>query len=191
MLESLITSKAKRKVLALFFTNPKSSFYVREVCRKTGEQPNAVRAELGKLEAAGILLCEQRGNSLFYRVNPICPIYQELKGIILKTEGIGSALRGAVGKLNARFAFIYGSYAKGEERSGSDIDVMIIGKVLPEEVASTLRACEKQIGREINYSIYPEGEFLKGRENGFIAGILKGKKIMLLGAEDELERFAL
>jgi predicted nucleotidyltransferase len=191
MLESIITSKAKRGILALFFTNPKSSFYVREICRKTHSQPNAVCAELAKLEAAGILLREQRGNSLFYRANARCPIYSELKGIILKTEGIGSALRGAIGNLNVRFAFIYGSYAKGEERQGSDIDVMFIGAARPESIAPVLRKLEKQIGREINYSIYPQSEFLGSRGKGFIAEITKGKKIMLIGEEDEFERFAL
>lgn len=189
MLESIITSKTKRKLLTLFFTNPKSSFYIREICRKTNEQTNSVSAELRKMEKAGILKSERRANNLFYRVNMFCPIYAELKGIIIKTEGIGNELRNAIANLKVKFAFIYGSYAKGEEREGSDIDLMIIGTIKPEQVASVLRDLERQIGREINYSIYPEKEFLKSREKGFIADLLKGKKIMLIGGEDELERF--
>jgi len=191
MLESIITSKAKRRILVLFFTSPKSSFYVREVCRKTSSQPNAVQAELAKLEAAGILQSERRGNSLFYKANPRCPIYAELKGIILKTEGLGSALREAVSGLDVEFAFIYGSYAKGDERPGSDIDLMLVGKISPERVAPALRGAEKQVGREINYSIYPKDEFRRNQGKGFIAEITKGKKIMLIGDEDEFKRFAL
>jgi len=191
MLERIITSKAKRGVLALFFTNPKSSFYVREVCRKARIQPNEASAELEKLCAAGILQSERRGNLLFYSANPSCSIYNELKAIVLKTAGVGDALREAIGKsAGVKFAFIYGSYARGEERKESDIDVMIIGRASPEEISGSLLACEKMIGREINYSIYPEEEISAKRRKGYIEGVLKGKKVMLAGEEDELERFA-
>jgi len=189
MLESIITSKAKRHLLALFFTNPKNSFYLREICRKIGGQTNEVSAELRKMEKAGILNSVRRANSLFYSANQSCPIYSELKSIIIKTEGLGTLLKDALGKKFAvKFAFIYGSYAKGEEREGSDIDIMVIGKINLEAVAPVIRDLEKQIGRDINCSIYPEEEFLESRGKGFIIDVLKGKKIMLIGGEDELER---
>ena len=190
MLESLITSRAKRNILALFFTNPKSAFYMREICRRINGQPNEVSAELRKMENAGILKSERRANSLFYRANESCPIYSELKSIIIKTDGIGTALKAALKNMPAKFAFVYGSYASGDEREGSDIDIMIIGRIKPEIVAPAIRNLEKQVGRDINYSIYPEKEFLESRRKGFIVNVLKGKKTMLIGEENELERFA-
>src|SRR3989338_2469471 len=191
MLEELITSKARRKLLVLFLTSPDRQFYVRELARKTGEQTNSVRRELEKLERLGLVAKERKANLLYYCTDRHCPIYEELKRIVMKTEGIGSVLReGLKSADKVRFAFIYGSFASGEERAGSDIDVMVVGKISPEELGPKIRAVERQIGREINQVIFPETEFLKRRGEGFIANVLKGKKIMLIGDEHELKRFA-
>ncbi|VVC03949.1 Uncharacterised protein [Candidatus Burarchaeum australiense] len=190
MLEELVTSKVKRKLLVLFLTNPDRKFYVREMARKTGEQTNAVRRELDKLERLGLVAKERTANLLYYRTDRRCPIYEELKHIIMKTEGIGTVLKqGLEGAEKVRFAFIYGSFASGEERAGSDIDVMVVGGISPEELGPKIRTVERQIGREINQVVFPETEFLKRRREGFIANVMKGKKIMLVGDEDELKRF--
>lgn len=192
MLESLVTSKAKRRILGLLFTNPKSKFYLREVCRKAKVRPNEASIALESLSNAGILTNERRGNMVFYAANPASPIYHELKSIVLKTEGLGDIIRNAIEKASGvKFAFIYGSYARGEEREGSDIDLMVIGNPKPEGIASAIRECQKTIGRDINYSIYPENELLQKKRRGYIEEVLKGKKVMLVGAEDELERFVI
>jgi len=189
MLQSLITSKARRKALSLFMANPQSQFYLREAARRTGEPTNAISFELARLESAGILVSERKGNLLFYKANQNCPIYAELKAIVLKTEGIGDALREALkSEPGLKFAFIYGSYAKGTERQGSDIDVMLVGDAKPEKISMLFRSLEKSLGREINCTIYPEAEFAKGK--GFIKSVLKDRKVMLVGDKDELERFA-
>ena len=191
MLESIIPSTTRRKLLAIFFLSPKSRFYVRELERKTGENISAVRRELGILEKAGLLLSERKGNMAYYFANEKAPIFSEVRGIMLKTEGLGDAIRGALsGQKGMRFAFIYGSYARGEERAGSDIDLMIIGRISPQQIVGKIREAEKKIGREINYSIYPEGEFRKAKGMGFIIEVMKGRKIMLIGDEDGLERLA-
>ncbi|MFH1307183.1 MAG: nucleotidyltransferase domain-containing protein [Candidatus Micrarchaeota archaeon] len=191
MLNALFTSKTKRKILSLLFMNPKKSFYLREICRKVGEPTNAVSAELSKLEKANILTSRRAGNMLYCQTNAHCPIYSELKAIIAKTSGLGDAIRGALGKShNLKFAFIYGSFAKGDERPSSDIDVMLIGKISPESILKEFKKLEKTCGREINYAIYPEVEFLKSLKKGFIQDVLKSKKIMLIGEENELKRFA-
>jgi len=190
MLESLITSKTKRKLLALLFGNPEKEFYLRELARRISEPTNAVSRELEKLERAGLLIKERKANLLYFQANKKSQIYGELKAMILKTEGAGTALREELGKIGkVRFAFIYGSTARGEERAGSDIDLMIIGKPELKKIVSFASKTEKKIGREINYLIYPESEFLKSLERGFIQEVIRGKKIMLVGEKSELERF--
>ena len=140
MLESLITSKAKRRILSLLFTNPQNSFYFREICRKAKVQPNEARSSLEALSKANILQSERRGNLVFYKASPSSPIYAEIKSIILKTEGLGDALRNAIWESpGVKFAFVYGSYARGEERQGSDIDVMIIGDAEQGAIAVAMR----------------------------------------------------
>jgi uncharacterized protein len=190
MLEGIIPSATRRKLLALFFLNSKNRYYVRELERRTGENISAVRRELGILGKAGLLLEERQGNMAYYRANAASPIFSEIRGIMLKTEGFADAIRGALAGKGARFAFIYGSYATGGERAGSDVDVMIIGDVAPKEIIGKIREAERGIGREINYSIYPEKEFGKELSKGFIRDVMKGRKVMLIGDEDGLERFA-
>lgn len=198
MLEMLIPSTTRRKLLAIFFLNPKNRFYVRELERKCAENISAVRRELSILEKAGLLVSTREGNLAYYRANSASPIFSEVRGIMLKTEGLGDAVRAALagqagarnGEGSVRFAFIYGSYAKGEERAGSDIDLMIIGKISPQQIVGRIREVEKKIGREINYSIYPEKEFGKEVSKGFIREVMKGKKVMLIGDDDGLGRLA-
>ncbi len=190
MLKSLITSKTRRKILALFFTNPQGRFYLREVCRRIHKPTNSVSAELSRLAQAGLLTSERQANLLYYAVNTKCPIYSEGKSIVLKTEGLGDLLRAALSKQSGiRFAFIYGSYAKGLERPGSDIDLMLIGEVKPASIAPAIKKLEARIGREVNYSIYPPDEFLRTKNKGFISDVRHGQKIMLVGVADEFERF--
>jgi predicted nucleotidyltransferase len=191
MLESLITSEARRKLLAVFFGNIGSRFYLRELARKTGRQTNEIGRELAGLEAAGIIKSERQGNTRYFEANKGCPIYSELRGIVLKTEGAAGLLRAELEKWNrVKFAFIYGSVARGEERAKSDIDLFIIGRVPPGKLSGGLRGIEKALGREINYAIYPEEEFIERRKEGFVAAVLKGKKEMVAGEWRELERFA-
>ncbi len=189
MLEALITSKVKRKLLALFFANPENEFYIRQLSRKLDEETNAVRRELQMLENAGILVSRTEGNLKLYKVNKKCPVFSELKGLILKTEGIGTILQKELKGKGIIFAFIYGSYAEGRERKGSDIDLMVIGDVPVDEFNLIISGLERKMGRDINYVIYPEGEFVKKLSSGFIQDVVKGKKIMIIGEENEFKRF--
>jgi len=191
MLEGIIPSPTRRKLLALFFLNSKSRFYVREIERKSGENISAVRRELGILEKAGLAICQRQGNMVYYSANLKSPIFAEIRSIMLKTDGMGGVIKEALaGQAGLKFAFIYGSYARGEERAGSDVDLMIIGDVKPEAASIRIRDAEKKIGREINYSVYPEKEFGKEASKGFIRAVLKGEKVMLIGDKDGLERAA-
>ncbi len=191
MLESLITSRSRRKILALLFMHPASEHYVREITRKTGEQINAVRRELEILEKGGIVISERKGNLKYYLLNKRCPIYGELKSIIVKTEGMGDALREHLGKIKGtKFAFIYGSTALGEERQKSDIDLMVIGEVPIEKLNKAVREAQGKLLREVNYVVYPPKEFLEKRSKGFIQEVIRNKKIMVVGEEDEFKRFA-
>jgi predicted nucleotidyltransferase len=190
VLEALVTSRVKRKLLVLFFTNPENEFYVREIARRLKEETNAVRRELQALENGGILLSYTKGNLKYFKANKKCPIFGELKTIVLKTEGLGEVIKERLKDQKIRFAFIYGSYAKEEERKGSDIDLMVIGDVDMAKFNQIISNLERSLGREINYLIYPEAEFLKKCLSGFMQDVINGKKIMLIGEIDEFERFA-
>lgn len=185
MIEELITSKTRSKILTLFFTNPKESFYVREISRKVKENVNSVRRELEKLEKVGVLKSRNEANLKYYSLNENMPIYEELRSIFLKTSGISREIKENLHKLGKiESAFIYGSYARGEETLKSDIDLMIIGNVNQEELSLLIKKLESKLSREINYTVFSKEEFekrkLKKGGDPFIKNVMKERKIRII-----------
>jgi predicted nucleotidyltransferase len=145
---------------------------------------------MAKLEELGILRSKRNGNLKHFQANHECPFFEELKGLVLKTTGMAGGIRATLDKLaGIEYAFIYGSYAKGEEKADSDVDLLIIGDVDMDRLDSNLGKLEKTLGREINYVLYSMEEFKskKKAKDGFLMDVLRGKKIMLVGAENGLE----
>jgi len=189
MLKSIMGSETRVKILALFFLNPDRKFYVREIARRTGENINSVRRELQKLESIDLLRNEREGNLKYYAANKKMPIYEELKRIFLKTEGLGEIMKENLSKLGGvKFAFVYGSFAKGEERLKSDIDIMIVGEVDEKKLIPLIRKLEVQLSREINYTLLTTVEFELRMRKGdpFITDVLRERKIMLVGEPSEV-----
>jgi len=191
MLHKLFTSKVRVEILSVFLMNPERELYVREVERLTGEDYKNVSMELRNLNKIGLLSSRNKGNLKYFSLNKEFLIYEELKSIFMKTKGAVSILRQVVStKRDIDYAFIYGSLATGEERTESDIDVMIIGEVTLEEVLTSIRGPEEKLSREINVSLYDLQEIRKRVKDRdpFIMEVLGGVKIMLVGDEDELRR---
>lgn len=186
MIESIITSKATREILGLLFSHPNEKFYMRQVERLTGLQINAVRRELKKLESAGFVLSETTGNQMYFWLNRQNPIYGELKNIMFKTQIIGVNLRDLVKKItDITVAFIYGSVAKGEENSSSDIDLMVVGSIDSLKLHAEINKIEDKINRTVNYNLVREDE-LKTKTTDFFKRVLHEKKIFLIGNENVL-----
>jgi len=189
MLECIITSKTKRDILTLFFLNPENEFYIREVCRRIIQEPNLVRKELKKFEKIGLLKMRKKGNSMYYSVNKQNIIYYEIKGLITKLGAYEDIMKKELKKYDeVKIAFVYGSFARGEERSNSDIDLMVVGNPDLNKFNKGIKKIENIFHRDINYSIYPKEEFIKKLGTGFLTHILKNKKIMVIGDENELEQ---
>ncbi|ATZ60992.2 MAG: hypothetical protein DDT41_00907 [candidate division WS2 bacterium] len=189
MLEAIMGSKTRVKILTLFLLNPDRKFYVRELMRKTGENINSVRRELQRLEDIGILTSSVEGNMKYYVVDRKMPIYEELRGMFLKVEGIGGVLKEELSKLGEiKAAFIYGSFAKGEESLKSDVDLMVVGKIDEKDLIKVIRGLEERFCREINYIVLTPWQFEKRRkeEEPFVKNVLKEKKIALIGDIDEI-----
>jgi uncharacterized protein len=195
--ESLSTTlfgKARREVLSLLYGSSDQSFYLRQLARLTGLGIGALQRELEALSQAGIIERTPRGTHIFFKANAACPIFQELKGIVTKTIGIGEVLRKALEPLagRVRWAFIHGSTAKGRETAASDVDMIIIGDATFEEIISALQEAQEKTGREINPSVYPVEEFLRKIKEGhhFLSAVMREPKTFLVGEEDELQRLA-
>ena len=182
-------SKLREELLALYFTNPNKKYYLRELERILNFSVGNIRRELIKLESTGLFLSENKGNLVYYYLNQSYPLFNELKSIIFKTSGTPKMLQNILEKFKGiSQAFIYGSFAKGEEREGSDIDLLIMGEVNEDKLVEVISKLERKLQREINYTIYGKEDFKKKKEgdNPFILDILKEKKIFLIGDENGL-----
>jgi predicted nucleotidyltransferase len=188
--EKLFGSRIRAKILGWLFSHPDESFFVRQIALILKEDPTNVSREMAMLEELGILRSKRNGNLKHFQTNQECPFFEELKGLVLKTAGVAGRIRNALDKVaGIEFAFIYGSYAKGEEKAGSDVDLLIIGDVDMNRLDSSLGKLEEMLGREINYVLYSMKEFKSKRraKDGFLMEVLSGKKVMVSGAEDGLE----
>lgn len=189
MLQALFSSRVRVRVLTMFLLNPDSSFHARALAQTVGAQYSAVWKELNNLEQAGLLLSESSAHTKAYHLNPRCPILPELRAMILKTVGVGDALRKAfadLGTIDA--AFIYGSFAAGNPDRQSDLDVMMIGKVNLTRLAPVIARLEKNLGRAVNYVCYTPEEWTEKQHarEPFVANVLASPKIMLIGDADAL-----
>lgn len=179
----LTKSKTKEKILRLFFSAPEKSYYLRQMERMINVSVGTLRREILVLKEKGIFKSEHRGNLLYFFLNKEYPLYKELKNIIFKTIGAEGALKKELSKISGiKEAYIYGSFARGEEKSLSDIDILIIGSINENEFIDLISKLEQKLDREINYTLMTEKEFRKKlkEKNSFLENILKQKKIKLL-----------
>lgn len=182
-------SKLREELLNLYFTNPNKKFYLRELERILGFSVGNIRRELIKLKKNGLFLTENKGNLTYYYLNKSFPLFQELKSIISKTSGVPRVLKESLKKIKGiEYAFIYGSFAKGEERERSDIDLFIIGKPDESKLIDEANKLERRLQREINFTIYEKSDFKqkKKESNPFILELIKEQKIFLIGDKNEL-----
>lgn len=189
MLKTLISSKIRRAILKEFLSNPENKYYVRQLAGMLLVSVGSLHKELAKLEKEGMLQSEYLGNLRLFRVNKNHPLYQEIKQIIFKTEGIEGRMKESLKDFQGlKAAFIYGSFAEGKERPDSDIDLFLLGDIDEDNLVRKISNLESEFNREINYTIYNETELAneKNKHNSFILDIIKRPKIFLTGSKNDV-----
>ena len=189
MLEKLISSSARVKIIRLLLLNEEKRYYQREIAELTGLPVRAVQREGIRLTEMGLLHRTEDGNRVYFQANPACSIFPELKRILLKTVALESLLGDALaGGEQIEIAFIYGSYAASRETTTSDIDLFVIGSTSSRQLSTALRPVQAEIQREVNYHLVTPGDLqekiLQG--NGFLRNVLDGPKIFVIGNEETL-----
>lgn len=188
-LQDLFISKVRVKLIKIFLSSPQEIFYVRELVRLTGEEINAVRRELMRMEERGMVSKEGRGNRIYYHFKRDYLFYNELIHLAAKTTSLGMALiksRNKLGKI--AFAFLSGRLARRRPHREDDVDLLIVGDVILPQLSAIVARFETELKREINYSAMSkdEFEFRKKRRDPFILKILAQSRVMLIGDEEEM-----
>lgn len=184
VLERLFSSSARVKLLTLLLLNPGQSFHIRQLARRLDCSYSNVRRELQNLTELGLLTRQTVANAVQFSANESHFLYDDLRSILLKTEGLGDVIRGRLvptGQVD--LALVYGSTAKGQERVDSDIDLLIVGTPDLTELEDALDDLETHIGRPINYVLYSptEWESKLAERDPFLTRVMAGERIVILG----------
>lgn len=160
MIETLISSKTRIKLLLKFFLNSKTTAYLRNLESEFGESTNSIRVELNRLTEAGMLTTEPSGNKKLFRVNTQHPLYKELHNIVLKYVGLDQIIENVIKRLgHVEQVYLTGSFSRGLD--SSIVDLLIIGEVDKVFLVELVEKAEAIIQRKIRYLIYGADEFAK------------------------------
>lgn len=184
-------TKVQQRVLAVLFGNPGRSFYANEIIALAASGTGAVQRELAHLEAAGLVTVTRVGKQKHYQANAAAPVFEELRGLVLKTSGLVDVLREGLAPLAAQIsgAFVYGSVAKGQDTAKSDIDLMVVSDSLSyADLFAALEEATSRLGRPVNPTVYSRQELDKRvrAENAFIKRVLAQPKLWVIGEEHGL-----
>lgn len=158
MLDTLITSKTRIKLLLKFFLNPNTSSYLRSLEDEFGESSNSIRLELNRLEKAEMLQTNVQGNKKFFSVNKLHPLFEDVNRIVRKYIGIDVIVKNILRGLgNLQAVYLTGDLAKGKD--SKMIDLVLIGEVDRIYLTDMIEKTEALISRKIRYVIYQEEEF--------------------------------
>lgn len=190
-LSDFIVSKTRVKLFEIFLGGaggPRQMHHVRELVRLAGEEINAVRRELARLDEVGFLKREARANRVYYSVKLEYPFYPELLELVAKTTGLGGAIRknkDKLGKLS--YVMFSGRFVRWLPRKTDDaIDVLLVGDIVLPELSTLVGEEQKKRGQEVNYTpmTREEFDFRKKRRDPFLLAVLGGSKIMVIGDEE-------
>ena len=191
MIETLMGSRLRAKVLGWLFSHPDERYFVRQLTILVKEDSTNVSRELARLEKTGILVSTTEGKQKYYQANRHNPIFNELQGLILKTVGVADIIRKALESRipDIRLSFVFGSVAGKTENRYSDIDLFVVGNITFGEIVDLLSPAEETLNRELNPVVYSLSEFNRrlSENHYFISDILSGDKIFIVGDENELQ----
>jgi len=157
MIETLISSKTRIKLLLKFFLNSETTSYLRGLESEFGESTNSIRLELNRLEEAGMLSSFVKGNKKIFKSNTKHPLYREIHNILLKYIGFDKIIIDVIERLgDVQKVFVTGEFAKGLD--SQIIDLVFIGDVNKQYLVQLIEKTEKLIHRKIRYIVYSNEE---------------------------------
>jgi predicted nucleotidyltransferase len=178
-----LRSKTRQRLLAYYFTNPTARLHLRDLAKRLTIDPSNLSKELGRLECQGLFRSELSGRQRYFQLNRDYPLFDEVRSIVRKTIGAVPLLAQSLKKVEGiEEAYLFGSFARNQQDSASDIDVLVIGRPKTETMAQAIQKLERQLGREINYTVLSRKEFQsrRARKDAFLEGTWQNKRVPLV-----------
>jgi len=158
MIEALISSKTRIKLLLKFFLNSSTTAYLRGLESEFGESTNAIRLELNSLEKAGMLVSELSGNKKIFRANIQHPLFREVNTILMKYLGLDQIIENVVKRLGeVEKVFLTGDFARGLD--SPIIDLIFVGNIDRHYLIQLIEKVETLVKRRIRFIIYSRAEY--------------------------------
>ena len=158
MIDTLVTSKTRVKLLLKFFLNRNTTSWLRDLENEFGESTNSIRLELKRFEKAGMLESFTCGNKKIYRANSGHPLFDDVHNIIMKYVGIDRVVDKVISKIGElHSAYLTGDFAKGKD--SRVIDLLLVGENIDRlYLLNLVEKGEKLVKRKIRYIIINPGE---------------------------------
>jgi predicted nucleotidyltransferase len=190
-LSSTLASGAMARVVIDFAVHPDDASHGREIQRRTGLTPRSLQTELARLESLGVVRRRPDGRLVRYELVEDNPRWRTLRALIRDFADPADVVRNAIADVpGIGAAFIFGSFARGDTREDSDVDVFLIDDGIPEErLARRTIDAEILLGREVSVVQMTRDELAGRIETGssFIRNVLRGPKVWLVGSEADVE----
>lgn len=153
MLETLVTSKTRIRLLVKFFLNAATRSYLRDLEAEFDESTNAIRQELNRFEEAGMLKSEMEGNKKIFFANTKHPLFGDIHNILLKYTGIDKVIEHVLERIGGlQEAWLIGDFAKGKDSPVIDL-VLVADDLNMEALISYIAKAEELSGRKIRYLV--------------------------------------
>jgi predicted nucleotidyltransferase len=190
-LADALFSRVQQRVLGLLFGQPNRRFQSAELIRLAHSGTGAVHRQLSRLADAGWVTVNRTGNQKHYQANRDCPAFAELSGLIVKTVGVLEPLRQALAPRakQIRGAFVYGSVAKGTDKAGSDLDLMVISDRLGyQDLFEVLQPAERVLARPVNPNVMSLAEWRskRAKKDSFASRIAAQPRLFVIGSDVDL-----
>ena len=185
-----LRSKARQRLLAYYFTNPSARHHLRDLAQRLSIDPANLSKELRRLQREGLFRSEVSGRQKYFQLNREYPLFDEVRGIVTKTIGAVSLLAQYLKKVEGiEEAYLYGSFARNQQDAASDVDVLVIGNPQGEALAQAVQKLERQLGREINYTVLTRKELAsrRARKDAFLENIWHNKRVSLVAAHEKAQ----
>jgi len=183
-----LRSQARRRLLTYYFTNPTAHHHLRDLAERLSTDPSNLSKELRRWEREGLFRSEVSGRQKYFQLNRGYPLFDEVRRIVGKTIGAPAAIRESLKKIKGiEQAHLYGSFAKNQQDSASDIDVLIIGAPREDLLSQAVRKLERQLGRDINYTVLTPKEFKsrRARKDAFLENVWQNKRVSLIAPDEK------
>ena len=185
-----LRSKARQRLLAYYFVNPTARLHLRDLAKRLDIDPANLSKELRRLEAEGLFRSELSGRQKYFQLNREYPLFAEIRSIVSKTIGAPSLIAQSLKKIEGiEEAYLYGSFASNQQDAVSDIDVLVIGAPRSEVLAEAMGKIERQLGRDVSYTVLTRKEVdsRRARNDAFVDKVWHNKRVSLIGPNEKTQ----